>query len=129
MHIHTHQTILSLLKRYARVSGDFNPIHLSALSASLFGFKKGAILHGMWTKARSVSALMPPTNTLTSTGSTEQPMAEMFVEFKTPLYLPSSTVLAAKEAVTDSREEVIFEVKGDDSEQLPHVRGKCSWNL
>jgi hypothetical protein len=117
-------------RRYAAVSGDYNPIHLSALSASLFGFKKGAILHGMWTKARAVTALMPPTHTLSSTGSSsDTPMADIFVEFKTPLYLPSSTVLCAKESVAASRKEVIFEVKGNDVEQLPHVRGRCSWNV
>jgi hypothetical protein len=27
-------------RRYARVSGDYNPIHLSALTAKLFGFPK-----------------------------------------------------------------------------------------
>jgi len=118
-------------RRYARVSKDYNPIHLSAASASLFGFKKGAIMHGMWTKARSVTALMPPTSTLSPSEERSDddrvPMAEMFVEFKTPIYLPSTTELRAKEAVTGNRKEVIFEVNGCDADQLPHVRGKCSW--
>ncbi|MEP6762001.1 MAG: MaoC/PaaZ C-terminal domain-containing protein [Sporichthyaceae bacterium] len=43
-------------RRYARVSGDVNPIHLHPLGARLFGFR-GAIAHGMWTKARSLAAL------------------------------------------------------------------------
>ena len=43
-------------KQYARVSGDFNPIHVSNLAAKLFGFKK-AIAHGMWTVARSLGEL------------------------------------------------------------------------
>ncbi len=43
-------------RRYARVSGDINPIHLHPLSARVFGFP-GAIAHGMWTKARSLAAL------------------------------------------------------------------------
>jgi len=34
-------------RRYARVSGDYNPIHLSALTARLFGFPQ-AIAHGLW---------------------------------------------------------------------------------
>lgn len=33
-------------RRYARVSGDINPIHLHALSARAFGFRR-AIAHGM----------------------------------------------------------------------------------
>jgi hypothetical protein len=34
-------------RRYAAVSGDVNPIHLSGLAAKAFGFKR-AIAHGMW---------------------------------------------------------------------------------
>jgi hypothetical protein len=41
---------------YARVSGDWNPIHLHGLSARAFG-QKGAIAHGMWTLARCVAWL------------------------------------------------------------------------
>lgn len=43
-------------RRYASVSGDRNPIHLSAVTARLFGFGT-AIAHGMWAKARCVAAL------------------------------------------------------------------------
>jgi hypothetical protein len=43
-------------RRYARVSGDANPIHMHPLSAKLFG-QSGAIAHGMWTKARCLAAL------------------------------------------------------------------------
>ncbi len=38
-------------RRYAAVSGDVNPIHLSALSAKAFGFPR-AIAHGMYTASR-----------------------------------------------------------------------------
>ncbi|WP_018982987.1 MaoC family dehydratase [Salinimonas chungwhensis] len=41
-------------RRYARVAGDYNPIHLSRITAAFFGFKR-AIAHGMWTLAKSVS--------------------------------------------------------------------------
>ncbi|HEX5742182.1 MAG TPA: MaoC/PaaZ C-terminal domain-containing protein [Pilimelia sp.] len=41
---------------YARVSGDRNPIHTSAIGARLFGFRR-PIAHGMWTKARCLAAL------------------------------------------------------------------------
>ena len=43
-------------RRYARISGDYNPIHLSKWSAGLFGFKK-PIAHGMHTLALAVSAI------------------------------------------------------------------------
>lgn len=40
----------SLIRRYASVSGDRNPIHTSAVGARLFGFP-GAIAHGMYSAA------------------------------------------------------------------------------
>lgn len=43
-------------RRYARVSGDSNPIHMHALSAKAFGFPR-AIAHGMWTKAQALALL------------------------------------------------------------------------
>ncbi len=45
-------------RRYARVSGDVNPIHLSALTARPLGFER-PIAHGMFTMARTLAALGP----------------------------------------------------------------------
>jgi acyl dehydratase len=42
--------------RYARVAGDFNPIHLADFGARMFGFNQ-AIAHGMWSMARCIAAL------------------------------------------------------------------------
>jgi MaoC like domain len=65
-------------RRYARVSGDWNPIHLNPLAARLFGMP-GAIAHGMWTKARCLAAL---------DGSLGDAFA-VDVRFKKPLVLPA----------------------------------------
>lgn len=43
-------------KVYAKISGDYNPIHLHPLSAKLFGLKRH-IAHGMWTKAKAFSVV------------------------------------------------------------------------
>src|SRR5690606_34532045 len=43
-------------RRYAGISGDRNPIHMSTVTARLFGFSR-PIIHGMWTKGRSLAAL------------------------------------------------------------------------
>jgi acyl dehydratase len=43
-------------RRYAAVSGDYNPIHLHRLTARAFGFPQ-AIAHGMYTKARCLAVL------------------------------------------------------------------------
>lgn len=64
-------------RRYAAVSGDRNPIHLHALAARPFGFRR-AIAHGMWTAARCLAALAP-----------RQPDAlTLDVRFRAPVMLP-----------------------------------------
>ena len=68
-------------RRYARVSGDYNPIHLSAWSARLFGYRR-AIAHGMWTLARAFSELEH---------SVTEPMT-VEASFKRPLFLPASVL-------------------------------------
>jgi acyl dehydratase len=46
-------------RQYARVSGDFNPIHIADIAARFFGFKR-AIAHGMWSLARCAAELGGP---------------------------------------------------------------------
>ena len=71
-------------RRYAFVSGDFNPIHLHPLSARAFGFPK-AIAHGMWTKARALAVIAR---------SFELPAAfQVQVSFRQPVFLPSTIEL------------------------------------
>ena len=67
-------------RRYAGVSGDINPIHLSALSARAFGFPR-AIAHGMWSLARCAAALE---------NQFPQEAFEISVAFKQPVLLPAS---------------------------------------
>ena len=43
----------NLGRRYAKIAGDYNPIHQRAWMARPFGFKR-AIIHGMWTLAWAV---------------------------------------------------------------------------
>ena len=70
-------------RRYARISQDFNPIHLHAASARLFGFKR-AIAHGLWTKARVLAELTPHL--------AKSP--RLFdVQFRQPLLLPGRAAL------------------------------------
>lgn len=80
-------------RRYARASGDYNPIHLSAASARPFGFPK-AIAHGMWTLARCVAELGA---NRADTG------AELMVRFRRPVFLPASLVLEASEPSAEGR--------------------------
>jgi MaoC like domain len=97
-------------RRYGRVSGDINPIHLSAVSARLLGFKR-AIAHGMWTKARALAALLP---------AYPVGKASAAVEFKTPLLLPARPGLWTCRSDPGT---VLFEVR-DSKGQKPHLRGQ-----
>lgn len=95
-------------RRYARVSGDYNPIHLSAITAKLFGFPQ-AIAHGLWNTARTLAALgehLPAAN------------IEISVEFKKPVRLPSEVTLLASAA--GSSGELLLKGAGD----IEHMIGK-----
>jgi acyl dehydratase len=46
-------------RQYARVSGDFNPIHIADAAARFFGFQR-AIAHGMWSLARCAAEIGSP---------------------------------------------------------------------
>jgi acyl dehydratase len=70
-------------RRYGKVSGDVNPIHLSAITAKAFGFKR-AIAHGMWVKARVLGAL---------SGRLPDAMS-IDVSFRKPLFIPSTVTLS-----------------------------------
>lgn len=96
-------------RRYGRVSGDANPIHISALGARLFGFPR-AIVHGMWTKARALAVLTP-------SGGWEA--AEIEVSFRAPLFLPGEAALFMAPKHRD------FEVRDPAGERV-HLRGRLS---
>ncbi len=93
--------------RYAQASGDFNPIHLSDISAKLLGFRK-MIVHGMWSKAACIAQLQ--------SGASMAGMA-VTVEFKTPIFLPAKALLCYEES--DAGRD--FELR--DLRGRPHLLG------
>jgi acyl dehydratase len=100
---------------YADVSGDYNPIHMSALSAKAFGFPR-AIAHGMWTLARAASSLQPP-----------KPLAEatLSAEFKLPMLLPGEASLWSASPSLIERDLEVRDIAGEK----PHLRGRMQWRL
>lgn len=66
-------------RRYAAVSGDRNPIHLSPVTARAFGFRR-AIAHGMYTASRA----------LADVGAARGDAFTWAVEFASPVLLPST---------------------------------------
>jgi acyl dehydratase len=93
-------------RRYARVSGDANPIHLHPLTAKALG-QPGAIAHGMWTKARCLAALegrLPDAYTAD-------------VRFKLPLTIPGRAAFSFRDGE--------FEVH-DARSGKPHLSGQVT---
>ncbi|MFC8192956.1 MaoC/PaaZ C-terminal domain-containing protein [Cellulomonas sp. NPDC057328] len=74
-------------RRYGAVSGDRNPIHLSALSARPFGFPR-AIAHGMYTASRL----------LADVGAVRGEAFAWSVEFVKPVLLPGTVAVSTRPA-------------------------------
>lgn len=73
----------NLGRQYAKISGDYNPIHLHYLTAKLFGMPRH-IIHGMYCVGKILSSL--PQNT-----------TEMNISFLRPIFLPSSVEFLAND--------------------------------
>jgi acyl dehydratase len=67
---------------YAAVSGDFNPIHLSLLSAKALGLRR-SIAHGMYLASRA----------LADVGSAKSEAFRWDVNFEAPVFLPARVAL------------------------------------
>ena len=89
-------------RRYARASGDINPIHLSRLSARPFGFQ-GAILQGA-----CIEGIVANRLALSRLGGDPSRLRRLEVRFVAPLVLPA---------------EVALEVATDHPPSSPRKRG------
>ncbi|APX03900.1 MaoC family dehydratase [Arthrobacter sp. QXT-31] len=69
-------------RAYAAVSGDFNPIHLSVLSAKALGLRR-SIAHGMYLASRA----------LADVGSVKGDSFRWEVGFEAPVFLPARVAL------------------------------------
>lgn len=69
-------------RSYAAVSGDFNPIHLSVLSARALGLR-GSIAHGMYLASRA----------LADVGAVKSEAFTWDVAFEAPVFLPATVAL------------------------------------
>ncbi|MCC3301437.1 MaoC family dehydratase [Arthrobacter sp. zg-Y895] len=76
-------------RNYARVSGDFNPIHLSRLSAKALGMKQ-SLAHGMYLASRVVADTVQ---------SHEGPF-QWSIDFEAPVFLPATVAVAISDDQT-----------------------------
>lgn len=105
-------------RRYARVSGDYNPHHLFDATARLIGFKQ-AMAHGMWSLARTLAAL-------------ENPMAgvntfSVDAAFKLPVFMPATLALGYEHRVAGhGQNQIDFELR-DAVDLRPHLKGRVAF--
>lgn len=91
-------------RRYARVSGDFNPIHLHSICSRWFGFKK-PIIHGMYMMARAQAKIEQASG---------KPATRIEVNFKRPVVLPARVQFWVSEQEGRHR----YEVRSADHSQV-----------
>jgi acyl dehydratase len=90
-------------RRFARASGDYNPIHLSRLTAAVFGFRR-PILHGFCIAAIAVNEIL-----LEQSGGDPVAFRRMRVSFRRGLPIPSSPRLE----VTRGSGRTLWRLVGD----------------
>ena len=97
-------------RRYAAVSGDANPIHLTPLTARALGFPR-AIAHGMYTAARA----------LADVGARRGEAYTWDVEFAAPVLLPSSPAVRVGPRPDPHRGDGWSVVVWDGKRNKPHL--------
>lgn len=95
-------------RRYGAVSGDRNPIHLSALTAKPFGFPR-AIAHGMYTASRL----------LADVGPARGDAFAWSVEFVKPVLLPGTVAVSTRPADAGGHDLAAWHARTG----RPHVLG------
>lgn len=99
-------------RRFAAVSGDYNPIHLYPLTAKAFGFPS-QIAHGIWTKARCVAAME---NRIPDAATVE-------VEFKKPVVLPTTVAFGSRIVDNGPHQGLDFSLTNPKT-GAPHLVGR-----
>jgi acyl dehydratase len=97
-------------RRFAGPSGDWNPIHVSAFTARLFGYPR-AIAHGLFSAARCLALLQA--------GKPQTFPVRLDLRFKRPLLIPGDVALhtAAQDGAT------LFVLKVQPGGE-PHIEGR-----
>ncbi|PNK59714.1 MaoC/PaaZ C-terminal domain-containing protein [Psychrobacter sp. FDAARGOS_221] len=101
-------------RRYAKVSGDYNLIHIHPITARALGFPS-AIAHGMWSKAKCLGFMdLPEAFTVN-------------VSFKLPILLPSEVEMIGQNPrkLGDDVNEVDFGLYSAKNDK-PHLSGSIT---
>jgi hypothetical protein len=97
-------------RRFAGPSGDWNPIHMSAVSARLFGYPR-AIAHGLFSAARCLALLQ--------TQADADGPVRLDLRFKRPLLIPGQVALHTAPDGDATRFVLRVQPGGE-----PHIEGR-----
>ena len=86
-----------LARRFARISTDYNPVHLSTLTARALGYRR-PILHGACIQAMAAHAIIN-----SRLGGDPQKLRKLWIRFRAPFWLPGQAVLAVEENASSGR--------------------------
>jgi acyl dehydratase len=101
-------------RKYARVSGDYNPHHLSDVTARIIGFRQ-AMAHGMWSLARTLACLEPI--------MTFPERYSVDAAFKLPVYMPATLSVGSKQVIAgNGLHQIWFDLR-DAGTRKPHLKG------
>jgi acyl dehydratase len=101
-------------RQYARVSGDYNPHHLSDVTARIIGFRQ-AMVHGMWSLARTLACLEPV--------MTFPEQYSVDASFKLPVYMPATLSVGSKQVTaSNGLHRIWFDLRDADTRK-PHLKG------
>ena len=103
-------------RRYARCSGDYNPIHWNERTAGWFGFRK-AIAHGMWSLAATLVA---------AKRDVYQRPIEIEARFSAPIYLPAELLVARLAPSADSNSDERYILR-DAQKPRVHLEVDLRW--
>ena len=87
-------------KKYAKITGDYNPIHMSPIAAKLFGFKRD-IAHGFGVLAEAIEY----SSAIEQAGGIEKSL-QVDVVFKGPVFLDSDVSIKQNKEQDQSRFDV-----------------------
>lgn len=90
-------------RKYASVSGDYNPIHLFPWTSRFFGFKE-PIIHGMWSLARALGEL-EKTNFASQNPDPVYKPSFLEVKFKRPISIPTEVFLKMEEKLEKNQKD------------------------
>lgn len=100
-------------RSYARLSGDFNPIHLHPMLSRWFGFEQ-PIIHGMYMAARAQAEIER---------QSKRAIGRIDVTFKRPVALPAQVALWTCQIDDDSGK---YQVCGTE-DNLQRLEGSFTW--